>query len=156
MSTDHCWKTGVCLSAYYIATAVLVVRFEVSARQQVYTPQCVSCVCQLKSYISLYKLAPHLLIPPAAFLCFTKLYDSLSKSFHCPSALHVPVQFHWMPTIFHTLVYRLATCGVSCGCWSRWAFFDLVHMWSFQILFRWSVLISLFGLIYCTHHWGVS
>jgi hypothetical protein len=32
-------ETGVCLSAYFIATAVLVVLFEVSAQQRVYTPQ---------------------------------------------------------------------------------------------------------------------
>jgi hypothetical protein len=31
--------TGVCLSAYCIATVVLVVRFEVSAQQRAYTPQ---------------------------------------------------------------------------------------------------------------------
>jgi hypothetical protein len=32
-------ETGVCLSTYCTATAVLVVRFEVSAEQRVYTPQ---------------------------------------------------------------------------------------------------------------------
>jgi hypothetical protein len=37
--TGRCLETGVCLSAYCIATAVFVVRFEVSAQQLVYTPQ---------------------------------------------------------------------------------------------------------------------
>jgi hypothetical protein len=35
---SRCLETGVCFSAYCIATAVLV-RFEVSAQQRVYTPQ---------------------------------------------------------------------------------------------------------------------
>jgi hypothetical protein len=38
MSTDGCLEKDVCLSAYCIATAVLV-RFEVSAQQRVYKPQ---------------------------------------------------------------------------------------------------------------------
>jgi hypothetical protein len=36
--TERCLETGVCLSAYCIATAVLVVRFEVSAQQRVHMP----------------------------------------------------------------------------------------------------------------------
>jgi hypothetical protein len=32
-------EMGVCLSAYCVATAVLVVLFEVSAQQRAYTPQ---------------------------------------------------------------------------------------------------------------------
>jgi hypothetical protein len=35
--TGRCLETSVCLSYYYIAAAVLV-RFEVSSQQQVYTP----------------------------------------------------------------------------------------------------------------------
>jgi hypothetical protein len=39
MFTDRCLETGVCLSAYCIATAVLVVHLEVSTQQRIYTPQ---------------------------------------------------------------------------------------------------------------------
>jgi hypothetical protein len=41
--TDRYLETGVCLSAYCVATAVLV-RFEVCAQQWVYTPQHVRTV----------------------------------------------------------------------------------------------------------------
>jgi hypothetical protein len=37
--TGRCLETGVCLSACFIVTAVLVVRFEVSAQQRVYSAQ---------------------------------------------------------------------------------------------------------------------
>jgi hypothetical protein len=36
---DRCIETGVCFSAYYKVKAVLVVLFEVSVEQRVYTPQ---------------------------------------------------------------------------------------------------------------------
>jgi hypothetical protein len=36
---DRCVETDVCLSAYCIETAVLVVLYEVSAQQRIYTPQ---------------------------------------------------------------------------------------------------------------------
>jgi hypothetical protein len=35
-------ETGVCLAAYRIATAVLIVCFEISAQQWVYMPQYIS------------------------------------------------------------------------------------------------------------------
>jgi hypothetical protein len=40
--TGRYLKTGVCLSAYCIATAVLIIRFVVSAKQRVYTPHYLS------------------------------------------------------------------------------------------------------------------
>jgi hypothetical protein len=40
MFTGHYLEMGVCLSAYCIAMAVLVVCVEVSAQQWVYMPQC--------------------------------------------------------------------------------------------------------------------
>jgi hypothetical protein len=39
MFIGHFLKTGVCLSACCMAMAVLIAHFEVSAQEQVYTPQ---------------------------------------------------------------------------------------------------------------------
>jgi hypothetical protein len=40
--TDRYLETGVCLFVYCIATTLFAVRFEVSPRQRVYTPQYLS------------------------------------------------------------------------------------------------------------------